>query len=219
MAAISMAIVDENPILLKELSSICSRHGFHVRDTGSSAAAAVEFAAKSGLDILVVDPTMQGGMDAIAAVLARSTTTKVIAWSPARGADYAVRAIEAGARGYVLKTCTADEFILAVKAVLEGEIFITPSFAATILAALRDDRLRKRAAAIVAFSSREEQIVRLLLRGRTNKEIAATLSISDKTVKWYMSNVLQKLNAKNRTEAVIACQKLGLSHGHELAKH
>jgi DNA-binding NarL/FixJ family response regulator len=212
-----IAIVDECPILRDALVTICADNGFDVVGRGRSAADAIALAGNH-IDVLVLDPTMQGGMDAISAVLACRPTIKIIAWSPAAGADYAVRAIEAGARGYVLKRCTAEDFILAVRAVIDGETFITPSFATTILASLRDDRLRKRAAQIVDFNVRESQIVRLLLRGRTNKEIAKTLSLGEKTVKWYMTNVMQKLNARNRTEAVLACHKLGLMQDQDLSK-
>jgi DNA-binding NarL/FixJ family response regulator len=219
MVAIAVAIFDENPILLDAVRSICVAKGFDVVATGRSAEEAVKLAASQRVDIFVLDPTMQGGMDAVSAVLSRSAEAKVIAYSPAIGADYAVRAIEAGARGYVLKKCGAEELITAIGSVIEGETFITPSFATTILTALRDDRLRKRAAQLVDFSIRENQIVRLLLRGRTNKEIARTLAISEKTVKCYMTTVMQKLNARNRTEAVLACQKIGLQQEVELAAH
>lgn len=213
----TIAIVDECPILRDALAQIFASHGFNVVGRAGSVADAVELAEKE-IDVLVLDPTMQGGMDAISAVLVRHPTIKIIAWSPATGADYAVRAIDAGARGYVLKRATAEDFILAVRAVLEGETFITPSFATTILTSLRDARLRRRAAQIVNFNMRESQIVRLLLRGRTNKEIARTLSIGEKTVKWYMTNVMQKLNARSRTEAVLACHKLGLMQDQDLSK-
>jgi DNA-binding NarL/FixJ family response regulator len=219
MVAVAIAIFDENPILLEAIRSICAAKGFDVVATGRSAEEAIKLAASQRVDIFVLDPTMQGGMDAVSAVLSQSAEAKVVAYSPAIGADYAVRAIEAGARGYVLKKCGAEELITAIRCVIEGETFITPSFATTILTALRDDRLRKRAAQLVDFSIRENQIIRLLLRGRTNKEIARTLAISEKTVKCYMTTVMQKLNARNRTEAVLACQKIGLQQEVELAAH
>jgi DNA-binding NarL/FixJ family response regulator len=219
MDPVAIAIVDENPILLDALCLLCTTEGFDVVACGRSAADAVKLATSHRLDILVLDPTKPGGMEAISAVLLRAANTKVIAYSPALGADYAVRAIEAGAHGYVLNKCSADEFIAAVRAVMDGDTFISSSFAATILIALRDDRLRKRAAQLVDFSIRENQIMRLLLRGRTNKEIARTLTISEKTVKCYMTTVMQKLNARNRTEAVLACQKIGMNCELEVGAH
>ena len=219
MIPTAIGIVDENPILLDALVAICTKKGLNVVARGGSASDAMSLAANTNIDILVLDPTMHGGIEVITGALACNPSIKVIALSSALGADYAVRAIEAGARGYVLKRCTADDFVAAVTSVVHGDTFITPSFAATILTALRDDRLRKRAAQLVDFSIRENQIMRLLLRGRTNKEIAKTLAISEKTVKCYMTTVMQKLNARNRTEAVLACQKIGLQHDIELSAH
>ena len=215
----SIGIVDENPLLLQALIKICSDNGLKIVASGRSTADAIRLAADHQLDLIILDPTMQGGIEAISEILSRNPSLKIIAYSSALGADYAVRAIEAGARGYVLKRCTAEEFFTAVSSVINGETFITPSFAATILTALRDDRLRKRAAQLVDLSIRENQIVRLLLRGRTNKEIASTLAISEKTVKCYMTTVMQKLNARNRTEVVLACQRIGLQHDLELTAH
>jgi two-component system, NarL family, nitrate/nitrite response regulator NarL len=209
MANGALAIVDECPILLDALCAICISNGFEVVGRGTSKDDALAL-ANSHIDALVLDPTMQGGMDVISKILVQSPSIKIVALSPATGADYAVRAIEAGARGYVLKKCTADDFVKAIRAVMDGDLFVSPTFAAAILTALRDAQLRKRAAQIVNFNTREDQVVRLLLRGRTNKEIARTLSIGEKTVKWYMTNVMQKLNARSRTEAVLACHKLGL---------
>jgi two-component system, NarL family, nitrate/nitrite response regulator NarL len=219
MVPATIAIFDENPVLLDALCALCIAKGYDVVATGRSAGEAIKLATIQRIDIFVLDPTMPGGMDAISTVLSQSTNTNVVAYSPAIGADYAVRAIEAGARGYVLKKCGADELIAAIRSVIDGETFITPSFATTILVALRDDRLRKQAAQLVDFSIRENQIMRLLLRGRTNKEIANALAISEKTVKCYMTTVMQKLNARNRTEAVLACQKIGLEQDIELSAH
>ena len=92
---------------------------------------------------------------------------------------------------------------------LTGETFITPSFATKVIVALRDASLRKLAARAIKLSIREDQIVKLLLRGRTNKEIANQLNISEKTVKHYMTLLMQKLNVRNRLEVIIAAQKLG----------
>ena len=217
MSGMSVGIIDENPILLQALSTICSDKGLGISASGGSAADAIRLAADH--QVIILDPTMQGGMEVISEILSRNPSVKVIAYSSALGADYAVRAIEAGARGYILKRCTAAEFISAVNSVINGETYITPSFAATILMALRDDRLRKRAAQLVDFSIRENQIIRLLLRGRTNKEIARTLAISEKTVKCYMTTLMQKLNARNRTEAVLACQRIGLQQDPEMSAH
>jgi DNA-binding NarL/FixJ family response regulator len=100
--------------------------------------------------------------------------------------------------------CSAKELIQAVDAVRHGETYITQSFASQVIAALRNTSLRRMAAEAVRFSIREEQIVRLLSRGKTNKEIAVSLKISEKSVKNYMTILMQKLHARDRLEVVIA---------------
>ena len=147
--------------------------------------------------------------EAIAKIAEFSPLTKVLAFTASAGIDYAVRALEAGVSGYVLKGSTANELSEAIQKVLTGDTFITPSFATKVIVALRDASLRKIAARAIKLSLREDQIIKLLLRGRTNKEIASQLKISEKTVKHYMTLLMQKLNVRNRLEVIIAAQKLG----------
>ena len=137
-----------------------------------------------------------------------SPDTKIVAFTAATGVDSAIRALDAGANGYVLKGSSAQELIQAIESVRHGETYITQSFASQVIAALRNASLRRVAAEAVRFSIREDQIVRLLLRGKTNKEIAVALKISEKTVKNYMTILMQKLHARNRLEVVIAAQAL-----------
>jgi DNA-binding NarL/FixJ family response regulator len=136
--------------------------------------------------------------EAITTSIKISPNTKVVAFTGATGVDSAIRALDAGANGYVLKGSSAKELIQAVEAVRHGETYITQSFAKQVIAGLRNGSLRRVAAEAVRFSIREDQIVRLLLRGFTNKAIAASLKISEKTIK----------NARNRLEVVIAAQAL-----------
>ena len=88
------------------------------------------------------------------------------------------------------------------------ETYITQGFAARVIDALRNTDVRHRVAEAINLSQREGQIVRLLLRGMTNKEIAATLRITEKTVKHYMTELMQKMQARNRVEVIIAAQKM-----------
>jgi DNA-binding NarL/FixJ family response regulator len=138
-----------------------------------------------------------------------SPSTKVVAFTAATGVDPAIRALDSGASGYVLKGSSSRELIEAITAADSGETYITQHFASRVITALRDTSLRRRAAEAVKLSIREQQIVRLLLQGKTNKEIARTILVSEKTVKHYMTLLMQKLQVRNRLEVVIAAQKLG----------
>lgn len=216
MRRTTVAIVDDQPILLNALVEMLrSTIGVEVVAQGSSVREALGIARDHAPDVLVIDPTMQG--DVFGAITAISSGhTKIVAFSAAISPEYAVRSLEAGATAYVLKKGPAGDLSAAIEAVLSGETYISQGFASKVIAALRDESVRKRAAEVIRLTWREDQIVRLLLRGRTNKEIGAKLSLSEKTVKHYMSSLMQKLQARNRTEAVIAAQKL-IANGSDAA--
>lgn len=210
MRPISVAFVDDHPILLSGLTSLfASTAGFELVGKGATSADAIHIAMQHSPDILVMDLHMPGNVfEAISQIAGRQGKTKVVAFTASSGSEHAVMALDAGASGYILKGSSFEELVHGLKAVHGGETYITQGFATKVIVALRDASLRKAAAQAIRLSVREEQIVRLLLKGRTNKEIAAVLSISEKTVKHYMTILMQKLHARNRLEVVIQAQRL-----------
>lgn len=220
MALISVALIDGHPVTLDGLISAFSGfQDFEIIAKGTSAADAVAAAVRHRPDIVVLDLSINGNAyEAIAKIVGECPNTKVVAFTGLVGVESALQALEVGASGFVSKSSTAAELGGALRSVMGGETYITQSFATQVIAALRNSALRKRAAAAIKLSIREEQIVRLLLRGKTNKEIANQLSISEKTVKHYMTILMQKLNVRNRIEVVLAAQSLaaaeqGISNG------
>jgi DNA-binding NarL/FixJ family response regulator len=208
MRAVSIALIDDHPLMVEAIVALLSRSGLQVLATGSSAKDLVELAAAHRPDVLIVDLNMHGDVyAAISTVAKKFIKTKIVTFTAATGVDFAIRALDAGAHGYVLKGSSSSELLRAIECVLRGETYITQNFASRVIAALRDTSLRRIAAEAVKLSIRENQILRLLVRGKTNKEIAASLRISDKTVKHYMTILMQKLHVRNRVEAVIAAQK------------
>jgi two-component system, NarL family, nitrate/nitrite response regulator NarL len=207
---VSVAVVDDHPLMVEALCSLLTRsQRFRIIATGATSQDVVQICAGAHPQIIIVDLNMPGdAYSAIAAGIKISPETKVITFTAATGVDAAVRSLDAGASGYVLKGSSSKELIQAIAAVESGEIYITQNFASRVITALRDTSLRRKAAEAVKLSVREHQIVRLLLHGKTNKEIATMLQISEKTVKHYMTELMQKLQVRNRVEAVIAAQKL-----------
>ncbi len=118
----------------------------------------------------------------------------------------AVKVLEAGAAGYILSTSTGAQLIDAIRCVARGEIFITHSLAMSVINAMRLASIASRKPANIRLSLREEQILKLLLHGKTNSEIGIRLAISEQTVKHYMTILMQKMNARSRTEVVLAAQ-------------
>ena len=210
MSPISLAFVDDHPVLLEGIINVFkSRPEFRVVATGVSAPDAVMIASTHRPDMIVIDLNMPGdAFDAIAQI--KALQIKVVAFTASVDVDAAIRALEAGASGYVVKGVTAQELISGIQAVLTGETYIAPVFEEKVRAALNDSKTRRIASEAISFSKREHQIVRLLISGKTNKEIAIQLQLKEKTVKHYMTIVMSKLNARNRVQAMMTAQKLNI---------
>ena len=210
MRPISVAFVDDHPVLLSGLTELfASTAGFEVVAKGANAADAIQITSQKSPDILVMDLNMPGNaFDAIAQISSKYGSTKVVAFTASANVEHAVMALDAGASGYILKGSSIEELVQGLTAVHGGETYLTQGFATKVILALRNASVRKMAAQAIRFSVREGQIIRLLLLGRTNKQIAAVLSISEKTVKHYMTILMQKLHARNRLEVVIQAQKM-----------
>lgn len=215
MAPRSIAFVDDHPILREGLVKLFSNYeGYAVVGSGASAADALAIATEKQPDVLLIDLQMPGNaLDSIARIRMKSPSIIIIAFTASDRIDHAINALEAGANGYVLKGSTAGELTAAINSAMQGETFVTPSLASKVIAALRLPAAR--GSANPHLSIREEQIVKLLLKGCTNKAIAARLSISEKTVKHYMTLLMQKLDARNRLEVVLAAQKLADPSGRD----
>lgn len=209
MNPISVALIDDHPLMLAGLTEILrKRSEFTVAATGSSADDALDIGLRLAPDVFIVDLMMPGNMFDAISKLVEKVRTKILVFTAMTGSDYAVRALNAGASGYVLKGSSAQELVQAIATVHRGDMFITPAFACKVIEELKIASLRKIAGAEVKLSIREGQIIRMLLRGFTNRQIATDLHIGEKTVKNYMTILMQKLNARNRLEVLLAAQKL-----------
>jgi DNA-binding NarL/FixJ family response regulator len=142
---------------------------------------------------------------AVRRITAEATGVRVLMLTVSESEDDAYAALEAGAQGYVLKGVSGPELVQAIRTVAGGESFITPAFASRLLGRMRhrQDMERHR----IELTHREEQIIREVANGLTNREVADKLNLSEKTVKYYMTNVMQKLHARNRVEAVTALRR------------
>ena len=187
MSTISVALVDDHPLMVEAIVALFSRSpGLRLLATGTTANDVVDICSQHKPDVLVSDLSMPGNVYAAITTVAKlAPATKIVAFTAATGVDTAIRALDAGAHGYVLKGSHSSELLQAIDGVRRGETYITQNFASQVIAALRDTSLRRIAAEAVKLSIREGQIVRLLLRGQTNREIATALKISEKTVKHY----------------------------------
>lgn len=118
-----------------------------------------------------------------------------------------MQTLDAGATGYLTHGSTQEELLECVESVLGGDTFVSPCIATRLVASLRTAALRKAAAQKLRLTLREEQIVALLRKGRTNKEMAHELALSEKTIKHYMTVLMNKLAARSRLEVVLTLKE------------
>ncbi|MBY2925588.1 response regulator transcription factor [Rhizobium leguminosarum] len=212
---VSVAFIDDHPILLEGLVSLYSgKPDLNIVGQGENAVDALKIVSDLDPDVVVVDLSMPG--DAIAAIeiLAHDyPRTRILVFTATSSIETAIHVLNLGVAGYVLKGCTAFDLHQAIKTVHAGGTFITPGFATKVIMSMKSAELRHKTERVTRLSTREEQIIRHLMRGSTNREIATSLDISEKTVKHYMTVLMQKLDARNRVEVVLAAQKLNMLSG------
>lgn len=210
MPDLSIAIVDDHPMLMEGIAALLKRWGgFMLAATGTVADHIVSITKTHRPDEMIVDLSMAGDVfQAIADALKIAPETKIVVFTASASTEDAIRALDAGAKGYVLKGSPGEDLFQALQAAQRGDIYVTPAFATKLICALKEKTLERQKAISNRLSVREQQIVNLLLLGKMNNEIARELSLSAKTVKGYMTNLMAKLNARNRLEVVLAAQKL-----------
>lgn len=210
MTKIDVAFVDDHPVLLEGICSVFSRkERFNVVARGDCADAARSIAAEFQPDLLFVDLNMGGDVyAAIRDINSGERRTKVVVYSAYTGTEQVLQALDSGASGFVSKHSISEELFGAVDAVMRGETFISPSCAAKVLSGLRNRSARTRTGEAAQLSQREREVVHELLNARSNKEIALKMSISEKTVKHYMTNLMAKLQARNRVEVALAAKSM-----------
>jgi DNA-binding NarL/FixJ family response regulator len=204
----TIGFVDDHPILLEGLKGLFSDiPAYSVIGTGCSANEAWQIVEAHQPDVLFMDLSMPGDVFATIAKIAEGPVrTKVVVYTAFSSVDSAMRALDAGATGFVLKNSPVDEIFVAVESVMREELFITGQYASQVMSGLRNREEREAFNRKVKLNLREQQIVEYLRQARTNREIAVSMSISEKTVKHYMTVLMQKLHARNRVEVVVQSQ-------------
>ncbi len=211
-SSIQVAVVDDHPLFREGVANTLSgSRDIDVVGQGSTAEDAIRLARDLLPDVLLVDISMEGGgINAVRAITESYPVIKIIMLTVSESEEDVLSSLKAGARGYILKGVSARELVKIVRAVHAGEAYVTPALAASLLVDLREDRqsLGPSPSPLEELTGREHQILELLAKGSSNKEIARELGLSEKTVKHYMTNILQKLQVRNRVEAALLAQKV-----------
>jgi len=200
---IRILTVDDHPLLREGVASlVASQSDMKVAGEASDGREAIEEFRKRRPDITLMDLGMpeMNGIDAIIAIRAEFPEARIIVLTTYRGDVQVLRALKAGARGYLLKGLLRKELLETIRAVHAGLKRIPPELAAELADHAADE----------ALSAREIDVLRLIAGGNANKVIAAQLSISEETVKGHVKNILAKLSANDRTHAVTIGLKRGI---------
>ena len=152
--------------------------------------------------LVLMDVRLPGmsGAEAVAAITREFPDALILMLSTHSGEEEIYRSLQAGARGYILKSALREELLRAIREVRDGKRYLDPT-----VAPLLAERLAHR-----SLTTRELEVLKMVAKGMGNKEIAASLSIAEVTVKLHVSHVLEKLNVKDRTEAATAALKRGI---------
>jgi two-component system, NarL family, nitrate/nitrite response regulator NarL len=207
---IKVAVIDDHPLFREGVANTIQRSGaVQVIAEGETADEAIEIAKAKLPDIVLLDVSLPGGgVEAARAIVKACPVVKIVMLTVSESEEHVQQAMAAGVHGYVLKGTSGPELINTLRAVARGEYYVTPTFAARILAhTRRPQRATPRDDGNGDLTKREEQILNRVADGLTNKEIAGALQISEKTVKHYMTNILQKLQVRNRVEAAMEYRK------------
>lgn len=212
---IKIALIDDHPIFLAGLKRLIeSTDSYEVSSIANSYKEALEKINFNNIDIALVDVNMPGtnGIELLKAIKQRSSSCRVVMLTIEEDEETIYRAMKEGAQGYILKQDSPERLLKSIQACVDGEILLSNQIYSKII-----DRIRKvgppEGSHLIIFSTlteREIEVTRLIVQGKSNPEIAQALFISESTVKNHISNILHKLEMKDRVELAILAVREGI---------
>ena len=217
MKKIRVLIVDDQMLMRQGLQTLLDlENDIQVVGQASDGTDAVAVVAQTKPDVVLMDVRMPrlNGVEATRQIRAQTPQTQVIILTTFDDDEYVFEGLRAGAMGYLLKDVSAEDLTDAIRRVARGEALIQPSIARKVVsefARLGAETKKPDADELLdPLSERELEILKLIAQGMSNREIAATLFITEGTAKNHISNILSKLGVRDRTQAVLRAQELGL---------
>ncbi len=201
---IRIVVVDDHPVVRDGLIAMLNTQSdFEVVGEAGDGEEALQKVAKRNPDVLLLDLEMPGvdGIETLRRLQNEKEQVRVIVFTVFDTDERIVSAMQAGAKGYLLKGAPRDEVFRAVRVVNEGGSLLEPLVASKFLDSVNNPD---------ALTARQKEVLKLLATGLLNKEIADQLGIAERTVKFHVSEILAKLGAGNRTEAVAVATRKGL---------
>ncbi len=192
----TILIADDHRLLREGLRALLERDGFQVVGEADNGRSAVRLAKKLQPDIVITDIAMPdlNGIEATRQVRAEAPRSKVLALSMHTESGFVLGILEAGASGYLLKDAAFEELSVAIKAVQNGQIYLSPAIAGVVVRQSLGGLGSKPSSKRAKLSKREQEVLQLIAEGKSTKDIAATLNVSVKTVETHRKQIMDKLD-------------------------
>lgn len=206
---IEILVVDDHPLFRQGVvNSLDMVPDFKVVGETSSGEDALALACKLMPDVVLLDVSMPGwnGIETAEKIALACPATAIVMLTAADDKDRLLAALKAGARGYVLKGVSAKELADVVRSACAGDVYVSPSIAAEMLVSLTKCKAPD---PLQELTDREREILELIGNGLTNREIGDKIFLSEKTIKHYVTNILQKLQVRSRVEAALLANRHG----------
>ena len=209
---IRILVVDDHPLFLDGLvATLSADEELQIVATAGDASSAIRSAREHQPDLALLDVAMPGGgIEAARQIGPVSAATRVVMLTSSENEDDLLAAMEAGARGYVLKGVAGRELRTILKSVHRGEVYVAPGLAYAMIKGLTKPRPQDPFAELTV---REREVLELVAAGLSNAEIGGRLGLAEKTVKHYMTAILGKLEVGSRVEAALLAYKAGVHPG------
>jgi DNA-binding NarL/FixJ family response regulator len=204
---IRVGVIEKHPLFRDGvILALNSQPDVEVVAQGTSAWDAIDIAHNSQPDVIILDSsTLDCSMGAVESILQQHPAIRILILAIAAVEEHVYTALKRGVRGYLLKGTSSIELIQTVRVLSQGQSFISPSLAAKLLmrSAPASVNEKRGPGHLPHLTPREQQILSILVQGRSNKEIGNKLDLSEKTIKHHLTNILQKLQVRNRVEAAL----------------
>ena len=206
-----LLVVDDHEVVRQGLVAMLSRRpNFQVVAEAGTAAESIEMARRYQPELVIMDVRLPdgSGIEACREIRAELPGTRVVILTSYPDEEAVFSAIVAGASGYLLKQVRARDLVAALEAVARGESLLDPAVTGRVLERVRRIATADQPDELAQLTGQEQKILLLVAEGKTNKEIAAEIFLSDKTVKNYVSSILGKLNLERRAQAAAYMAKV-----------
>ena len=203
--SLRIAIIDDHPLFRDGVvRTLTGMDGIEVVAQGATAGDALRIAQEHCPDVMLLDVGIAGGGIEAAANLTRAhPDVRIVILTASEDERHVASALEAGVRGYILKGSSGDDLVEAVRTIAAGDSYVAPNLAARLLLKKSDRVETATSDNRHNLTPREAELCAFLERGMSNKEIARAFECTERTVKHHMTHIMQKLNVRNRLQAVV----------------